>query len=532
MENLLIIDEELGEAGLKILSEDTNATFEVVNDWSKTEILERIGRFDGIITGPHTVIDSEIINAAGRLKVIGCTGIRVRNIDIDAATRKGVMVINTPQANAVSAAEHTMALMLAACRRIPQAYNAMRAGDHDPKPWHGIDLHGKTLGIIGLGAIGRLVATRAQAFGMTVMAVDPYISELVGRELGVILVDIDDLLEESDIISLHSVVSEETLEIINEETLKQIKDGAVLVNITSSRLVQPDVVAEALRSGKLAGVAFDGSFDEDVSLDPFTSLDYAIQTPSLATRSEEAIAAVSAEIVTNALAAARNQSYRNVVNLAWPNGAELKDVQPYIELAETIGRLQSQLAPTKINKVEIEVSGEDMRPMVRPMAAGLLTGLLEQKIPDVNRVNAPFLAKDHGVQITQEYGIEEADYSNLITCRVHWRDEAGNDSCRVIAGVLFGGREPRIVQVEDYRIEAMPEGIILVLRNKDVPGVIGQVATLLATYNVNIAEWRLGRTAPGGEALSFINLDGEPPEAVLHALEQAPAVTGVDLVQV
>jgi D-3-phosphoglycerate dehydrogenase len=326
-------------------------------------------------------------------------------------------------------------------------------------------------------------------------------------------------------------VTEETLEIINEKSLSQVKDGTVLVNITSASLMDPAAVANALKSGKLAGLAIDGSLDESLSIDPIADLPFVVQTPSLATRSEGAIYTVSAEIVTNTLNALRGTSFRNVVNLAWPNGAEVSDVQPYVDLAETIGRLHDQLTAEKIEKVEIEVSGEDMRPMLRPMAAGLLTGLLEASSPEVNRINAPFIAKDKKVHITQEYGIGEADYSNLITCRVHWRDEAGNPGSRVIAGVLFGGREPRIVQVDDYRIEAKPEGTMLVLRNKDVPGVIGQVATLLATYQVNIAEWRLGRSGPGGEALSFINLDGEPPDGVLHALNQAPAVTMVQLVR-
>jgi len=292
-----------------------------------------------------------------------------------------------------------------------------------------------------------------------------------------------------------------------------------------------NAVADAVRSGQLAGLAIDGPVTGPDGTDPFNGLPFVVQTPNLATHSAEAIEAVAAEIVTNVLAALSGTAYRNMVNLAWPNGAEVATVQPYIGLAETIGRLQSQLAPGKIERVEVEVSGEDMRPMVRPMAAGLLAGLLEKDHPNVNRVNAPYIATESGVRITQEYGIEEADYSNLITCRVHWVDGAGQAGTRVVAGVLFGGRESRIVQVEDYRIEAMPQGTILVLRNKDVPGVIGQVATLLATYQVNIAEWRLGRTQPGGEALSFINLDGEPPEAVLHALQQAPAVTLAQLVR-
>ncbi|MFK7802031.1 MAG: phosphoglycerate dehydrogenase [Anaerolineae bacterium] len=530
MENILIID-ELGNSGIEILANDLNVVYKTLDGKKPLDSEINLELFDAIITSSNVVIDAPVLAAAKNLRAIGCTGIRTRKIDVDAATRQGVMVINTPQANAVSAAEHTMALMLAACRRIPQAHNAMKAGNHDTKPWQGIDLSGKTLGIVGLGAIGRLVALRAQAFGMTVMAVDPYISELVGRELGVILVDTDDLLEESDVISLHSTVTEETLQIINTESLKQIKDGTVLINITSARLIDPLAVADALKSGKLAGAAFDGSFEDVVDGDPFADSPNVVQTPSLATRSEEAIAAVSAEIVTNVLAALRGTAYQNMINLAWPTGADVSTVQPYIDLAETIGRLQSQLAPGNIERVEVEVSGEDMRPMVRPMAAGLLTGLLEQDHPNVNRVNAPYLAKDSGVRITQEYGIEEADYSNLITCRVHWVDENGKAGSRVVAGVLFGGREPRIVQVDEFRIEAMPQGTILVLRNKDVPGVIGQVATLLATYQVNIAEWRLGRSGPGEEALAFINLDGEPPEAVVAALEQAPAVTMAQLVR-
>ncbi len=532
MKKILIVN-ELGDAGVHLLEADNEIDFQILKSADEELLLQAVSDIDAIIVDGSMQVTEKIIQAAKKLRVIGRTGIRVRNIDLNAATRQGIIVINTPQANAVSAAEHTLALMLASCRRIPQANLAMAAGEHLSKRLHGIDLQGKTLGIVGLGAIGRLVAARAQAFDMQVIAVDPYVSELVGRELGVTLVDLDDLLRDSDIITLHTVVSEETIELINAETLSKTKDGLVLINISSARLIDPQAVADALRAGKLAGAAMDGPFGESLAENPLLGLEGAINTPSLATQSEDAIAAVSVEIVENTLAALRGTAYRNTVNMAWPAEADVALVQAYVQLAERIGALQFQLASEKIERVEIEVSGEAMRSMVRPMAAGLLSGLLKgyDLKQAINHINAPFIAKENGVHISQEYGIGEADYSNLITCRVQWRDDEGQIGKRSIAGVLFGSREPRIVQIDSFRIEAKPEGTILVMANKDVPGVIGQVATLLATYGVNIAEWRLGRSGPMEDALAFINLDGDPPSAVIDALRQAPQVTMAQIIK-
>lgn len=530
MHNLLIID-DLSEAGIALLEENPEVSYRIFDALEPSKLLQAVADADAVILNDQTPFDRKLLKAAKKLKVIGRTSVRVSDIDVEAATQKGVMVINTPQTNTISAAEHTMALMLAACRHLPQAHFAMQQGNLSPKAWQGIEIYGKTLGLIGLGNVGRLVAERAKAFGMSVIAYDPYVSELIGRDLGVTLVDFADLLSESDIISLHPIVTEETIELINSDAVEHMKNGAILVNVASGRLIDPDAVADGLRSGKLAGVAMDGPFGSKPEDNPFINLPNAISTPSLATQSEEAKSAVSAEIVRNVLGVLQGTAYRNVINIAWPKDAELKKIQPYTDLARTIGKLQMQLAPAVIERIEIQISGDDMQPLVRPMAAGLLTGLLSAEKQTINHVNAPYVAKQKGLIISQEYDMEEADYSNLISCRVQWRDDSGALGSRLISGVLFGGREPRIVQVDEYRIEAKPEGIMLVLRNKDIPGVIGQVATLLATYQVNIAEWRLGREAPGGEALSFINLDGEPPDGVMHALGQAPAVTSVQLVR-
>ncbi|MEM9776184.1 MAG: phosphoglycerate dehydrogenase [Chloroflexota bacterium] len=523
----IVLTHQIGNAGYRLFEADSQVTVHLVDPHDEKEFTAQVKRCHALLVDSETQLDQSVLASAKNLKVIGRTGIRVRNIDLDFATHQGIMVINTPQANAGSAAEHTLALMLALCRQIPES-NANFA----QKDWRVADLANKTLGIVGLGAIGRLVAAKAQAFDMQVLAMDPYVSEIVGRDLGVTLVDMDDLLAESDIISLHTVVTEETVQLINQESIQKMKDGAFLINVASGRLINGDALAAALKSQKLAGVALDGVLGSSPEDDPLCNLPNVIRTPSLATKSSEAIAAVSSEIARNVLDALHGNAYRNVINMAWPVDGNVDDVQPYVDLARTIGHIQRQLVPETIGRVEIEISGDDMRPMVRAMAAGLLTGLLETRADIVNHINAPFIAKDCGLHITQEYGIGEADYSNLITCRAQWRDENGTTQQKTIAGVLFGGREPRIVQVDEYRIEAKPEGTMLVLRNKDIPGVIGQVATLLATYQVNIAEWRLGREAPGSEALSFINLDGEPPDGVMHALSQAPAVTSVNLIHI
>lgn len=523
----VLVSDKLGRAGLALLEQADDTTHSVETGLSRDELVSAIPDYDALIVRSATLVDAAVLEAGKRLKVVGRAGIGVDNIDVKSATALGILIMNTPEANAIATAEHTLMLLLSASRYVVQAHAAVETGEWQRSRFVGIQLHRKTLGLIGLGRIARLVAMRTQAFGMEVIAYDPYVSEQVGQELGVTLVDLDDLMAQSDYISLHAIASPETTDIVNAARIAQMKDGVILVNAARAELVDEVALAEALRDGKVRAAAIDVFRQEPPPADhPLLGLDNVLHTPHLGASTQEAQTDVATQIVEQVLDALRDKEFRNAINLPYPSGPEFEAQLPYMVLAEKMGILQFHMAaPNPIRRIELELKGEHVDGLARPVAAALLKGLLEQFLADkVNYINAPVLAEEHGITISQSKGVAAADYSNLISCRVHW-----DGGSRVMAGVLFGGKQPRIVQVSNYHLDAAPIGTLLIVRNKDVPGVIGQVGTILGAYGVNIGEWRMGRNEPGEEALSFINLDSQPSAATLDALENVPAITKLKL---
>jgi D-3-phosphoglycerate dehydrogenase len=522
----ILISDKLGAAGLERLDQMMDTTYDMILNLSPDELLAKIPEYDALIVRSGTQVDAALIAAGTNLKVIGRAGMGVDNIDIDTASMHGIIVTNTPTANSVATAEQTMALMLAISRHTIPAHNSVAAGEWRRADFVGTELSGKILGIIGFGNIGRLVAERAIAFGMQILAVDPYVSEAVGREMGVTLVDLEDLLPAADYITLHAAVTAETAGLINAETLAQMKDGVVLINVARGKLIDEAALAAALQAGKVAAAALDVFAQEPPRNSPVIHLPNVIHTPHLGASSREAQREVAIQIVQQVVDALRGTDFRNALNIPFPPGMDYETIRPYLSLGEKLGRLQQALAGAPIMRMEVEVRGAEINTMVRPVAAALLKGLLaSSSTMPINLINAPVLAQHAGIQITETTGLELVDYPNLISCRVHTADGQ-----RTLAGVLFAGGEPRIVQVDNYKLDAQPKGVVLILENEDVPGVIGQVGTILAAYNVNIGEWRMGREFPGGMALSFINLDNEPPQEVLQALGKVKAAKLVTLV--
>lgn len=522
----ILISDKLGAAGLERLDQMADVSYDMLLKLSKDELLETIPEYDALIVRSGTKVDADVIAAGKNLKAIGRAGIGVDNIDIHAASMHGIIVMNTPTANSMATAEQTMALMLAISRHTARAHASVSAGEWRRADFVGTELHGKTLGIIGFGNIGRLVAERAAAFGMNIMAVDPYVSEAVGREMGVTLVDLEDLLPVADYITLHASATVETERLINAETLAQMKDGVILINVARGKLIDEDALAAALQNGKVGAAALDVYWQEPPEASSLINLENVLHTPHLGASSREAQREVAIQIVEEVTDALRGTDFRNALNIPFPAGMDYETIRPYLALGEKLGKLQQALATAPIERMEVEVRGGEINNMVRPVAAALLKGLLESssELP-VNLINAPVLAQQNGIKITETTGLELVDYPNLISCRVHTANGQ-----RTLAGVLFGGGEPRIVQVDNYKLDAQPEGVVLILENEDVPGVIGQVGTILSAYNINIGEWRMGRELPGGKALSFINLDNEPPQEVLRAMWKIPAATLVKLV--
>ncbi len=524
----ILVSDKLGAAALEKLKEFPDVTADVKPGLSPETLLTIIPDYDGLIVRSGTQVTADVLAVARKLRVVGRAGVGVDNIDVKAASTYGIVVMNTPGANSMATAELTFSLMLAASRNILQAHESLKAGEWRRSEFVGRQLYRKTLGMIGFGQVGKLVAERAQAFGMEVLAYDPVIMEETARELGVLLVELDDLLAESDYVTLQAMLVPATTRLINAATISQMKDGAILINVGRGKLVDEEALAEALKSGKLAAAAIDVySSEPPTAANPLIGLPNVVHLPHLGASTHEAEREVGIQIVNQVVSALRGTDFSYAINMPFEVEGDFSAIRPYLELAETLGRLHAGLAEGPIQRIEIEAHGDIVGNLVRAIGAGILKGVLGPggDVP-VNYINAPTLANDRGITTAQTVGLNNLDYPNLVACRAVW---PGGQ--RLLAGVLFGGSESRIVQIDEYRLEANPVGIVLVIQNQDVPGVIGQVGTLLGNHHVNIGEWRLGRIQPGGQALSFINLDSEPGQAVLQELSRISAVTKATVVK-
>lgn len=524
----ILVSDKLGRAGLDVLDSAENVTYDLKTGLSKDELIAILPEYEGWIVRSGTRPDAEMIAAASKLKVIGRAGIGVDNIDINAATEHGVLVLNTPGANSMATAEQTMALMLATSRHTAHAHSSVAKGEWKRSAFVGQELFQKTLGVIGFGKIGRLVTTRAQAFGMTVIAYDPYVSEEDAHHLGVTLVDLDDLLAQSDIITLHTAITAETTNMINADTIAQMNDRVIIVNVARGKLIDEAALLDGLNSGKIKAAGLDVYAQEPPAPDnPLIGHPQVTHAPHLGASSVEAQRNVAVQIVEQVIDALTDTDIRNAVNVPFRPSPDFAAMRPYLELAEKLGRIQFHLATDTIKRVEVEVCGDVVSGLIRPIAASILQGILVNQLGDeVNFVNAPVLAQNNGIEVAQVVGLSSAEYPNYIACRITW----GDDEQHILSGIVLGGKFARIIQFNNYYLEGNPEGIVMLMRNKDQPGVVGQIGTLLSAYNVNIGEWRLGRVAPGGEALSFINLDNMPPPQCVDAICAIPAITKAKII--
>jgi D-3-phosphoglycerate dehydrogenase len=520
----ILITDDLSPQALEQLDAAQDVSYDVVLRPSQEKLKEIIPEYDGLIVRSSGQVDAEVLGATTRLKVVGRAGVGLDNVDLEAASLRGVIVMNTPGANTIATAEHTMALLLALCRHVAQADASLRAGEWKRSKFVGVQLYRKTLGIVGLGRIGARVAQRAQSFGMEVIAFDPYLSEEVAREMKVALVELDELLRRSDFITLHAALTPEARGLINAEAIKRMKPGVRLVNCARGALVDEDALVEALRSGHVAGAALDVFSAEPLAADSvLRGAPNLIFTPHLAASTVEAQRDVGTQIADQVLAALRGEDYRNAVNMPVVDAGVFRELRPYLLLAEKLGSLQMQLSEGRIKRVEVELQGEDVAGHSKPLTVAILKGVLDP-ITDtpVNYISAPHLALQRGISVSETTGLPTPSYANLLSCRAMW--EGGE---RLVSGSLLGHESPRVVQIDTFYLDARPEGVVLVMENIDVPGVVGQVGTLLGQHAINIAEWRLGRTVPGGRALSFVNLDAPVPREVLADLGRLGGMTSV-----
>ncbi len=489
------------------------------------ELAAIINDYDGLIVRSATKVPAETLEGATRLKVIGRAGVGTDNIDKAAATKHGIVVMNTPGGNTISTCEHAFALMLALCRNVPQAHASMQEGRWDRKKFMGTELCGKTLGIVGVGRIGGAVAKRARSFEMRVVAYDPIMSALKAESLGVELVTLDELFARSDFISIHAPKSDKTANMIAAEQFKMMKPNCRIVNTARGGIVNEQDLAEALRNKTIAGAALDVYTTEPFEDNPFIGLDNIIMTPHLAASTDEAQLTVAVDVAQQMVDFLTTGAIVNAVNVPSLDSETRATLQPLLYLAERLGLFQSLFTQGRPKSIEIEYLGDLGVSDTYPVTAAIICGFLTPMVETVNMVSAPSQLQERGIEVTEKRGATASSYAFEINVTVVTDKES-----RSVRGTLFNRTDPRICTIDGMRVDAKPEGYMLVCKNEDKPLIIGRMCTAIGEAGVNIANLMLGRDGRGGHAMTVLNLDAEVSEKVLEECRQVPFVNEVRLV--
>ncbi|MBM3215425.1 phosphoglycerate dehydrogenase [Candidatus Poribacteria bacterium] len=521
----VLVSDPLGERGLEILRAQPDVEVDVKTSLSHDELMSSIPSYHALLVRSHTRADAALIQAGTNLKVIGRAGVGTDNIDVEAATRNGIVVMNSPTGNTVSAAEHTLTMILALSRNIALANASLREGRWERSAFTGVEVYGKTLGILGLGRIGTEVARRARGFGMKILGVDPYISHGAAEKLSVQLVGLPDLIKNSDYITVHIPLTQDTHHLFGAEEFAAMKRGVRIVNCARGGIFDEVALRESIQSGHCAGAALD-VFENEPEIDPdLVGLPNVLATPHLGASTAEAQENISIEIATQCLNALRGKPVQNAINLPSVDARTLEVLGPYLQLAEKMGSLQAQLIDATIHEVIVEYTGGLFDKNVTPVTVAVQKGLLSPALPElVNYVNAPFYMQQRGIRVTETRSSSHDVFANLLTVTV--RTDKGD---RLISGTVFG-RELRLVMLDDYHVSATPDGGMLLVYNNDQPGAIGVIGTLLGKHGINIADMSVGREGPGGRAVMLINVDGIVPRELIHELQSQKQINSVRFV--
>ncbi len=526
----VFVTDGVSAKGIEILSQA--AGIEVVESKSlpESELIEALAEFDGLVVRSATEVSRAVIEQCPRLKVVGRAGVGVDNVDLKAATEKGVVVMNTPGGNTISTAEHTFTMLMSLSRKIGPADASMKAGRWDRKKFLGVEINNKVLGIIGMGRIGSEVARRAIAFGMRVLAYDPYLTPSRARSLQVELHEqLETMLPECDYVTLHIPMTAETRGILNRESLAHCKEGVRLINCARGGLIDEKDLAEALKSGKVAGAALDVYEEEPPPEDfPLRDCENILLTPHLGASTREAQISVGIEVAESVRDFLIDGTVRNAVNVPNVDAKTLEAIRPYVSLGEKLGLILAQLSPTRCEELTVNYTGKIKDHDTTPITRSVLKGFLRHAIgPDVNEINVIHYAENLGLNFTTTRESQAGDYNELMTLRAR--------SCEgqtfEISGTFFG-QAGRIVRLNHHWLEAKPEGVLLIMENSDRPGIVGSVGTLLAGHEVNIANMALSRTEPGSEALSVLNLDSMPGQDLVNEMLAQDGISSVKLIQV
>jgi len=518
----VLVSDNLSEEGVKILKKG-GLDVTVKTGMTPAELKKEIKDYDGIVIRSATKMTADVISAAKKLKVIGRAGSGLDNVDKAAASKKGIVVMNTPGGNTVTTAEHALSMMMSLARNIPQADASMKAGKWEKKKFGGVEVFNKKLGIIGTGAIGSQLAKRAIGLGMQVMGYDPYLSKERAEEMGIEMATLDKIYKNADFISIHSPLTDETRNLINDTTIKKMKKGVRIINCARGGIVDEKALVKALKSGKVAGAALDVFEVEPPTDNPLLKLDNFICTPHLGASTREAQLNVAVAVAEQIVDYLVHDNPRNAVNIPSVPPDVLPKVQPFIGLAEKLGSFLAQVYEGGLKKVTVEYHGEvadlDSAPITTAVIKGLLDPVMEES---VNYVSAPFIAKERGIEVKDVHSSSTTDYTSLIRVVA----ESGKKNFTV-AGALYVEKDHRIVQVNDFMVEVVPEGDMLVMMNNDKPGVIGDIGTTLGANKINIARMQFGRQKAGGKAISVISVDAVPKKAVMDKLAKLKNVLSV-----
>jgi len=519
----IVVAEKIAPAALALLQEE--AKWQVVGPELDGSLAEQLESADALIVRSAVFVDAATLERAKKLRVIGRAGVGVDNIDVEAATKRGIAVMNTPGANAVAVAEHTFAMMLALARHLARADATTRAGKWEKKALQGTELRGKTLGIVGLGRIGVEVAKRAKAFGVKVLAHDPFVSSVLVRELGVTLGSLEELYRDADYLTLHVGLTPQTQGMINAQTLAKMKKGARLVNCARGELVDEAALAEALRSGHIAGAALDVFAEEPPKASPLLGLENVLATPHIAGSTKEAQDAVGVQIAMQVREYLKRGVIQNAVNVPSLTHEEYVEMQPYIVLAARLGAFLANVTEGNVEAVSVRYSGRIAEWKTELLRNAAVKGILNQMLAEkANLVNAAAIAAERGVEVTEikKPKASSGGAGNVLSVLLKTKAEE-----RLAKGAVLHGKSPRLLAVDDIDIEAPLERDLIYMRNQDVPGVIGRVGTILGKHAINIANFSLGRREKNGkpaEAIAVVHVDSRPPESVLDELRQIEAV--------
>jgi len=527
MAKRVLISDSLSREGVEVFKQAPGIEVDVMTNLTPDELKGVIKEYDGLVIRSATKVTKEIIDHAENLKVIGRAGSGLDNVDIVAASKRGIVVMNTPGGNTITTAEHAIALMLSLARNIPQATASMKAGKWEKNKFVGKELYNKKLGVIGIGQVGSIVADRAQGLKMQVIAYDPYISPEAAEKMGIAMVSLEELLETADFITVHTPLSKETRGLIDAKAFSRMKKGVFIINCARGGIVSEKDLLDALNSGQVGGAALDVFEEEPTKNMELISHPNVICTPHLGASTDEAQINVAIAIAEQMVAYLTTGEIRNAVNFPSVSAEILAVIEPYLDLAEKLGKFHAQVTRGGIQEVRIEYSGKILEYDIAPVTIALLKGLLTPSLGDtVNYINAPLLAKERGIGVIEARSSELKDYTSFITLITKTPKEK-----LMTAGTLFGLKDPRIVRLNDFVLDVVPEGYMLVVYNEDRPGVIGNIGATLGGENINIARLHLSREQREKQALVILSTDTPVTKEVVEKLKTLPHVISVTVLE-